>query len=139
MATFGTPRGFRSGETLVREGEKGNEMFVIRSGRVRVYKGSGAESVTLALLGPGDYIGEMSLVGDYPRSATAIAETNTEATVVDRTTFRAFVSEPIVLDIIRRMSDRIRELDKSVIEAQQAEQLRHAGFGTSAEGRHWFT
>ncbi len=139
MDAFGTPRAFRAGDKLIREDDKGDEMYIIRTGKVRVFKGTGPDAVTLAVIGPGDYLGEMSIVGDHRRSASAVAETNVDVTVVDRATFRAFVSEPIVLDIIRRMSDRIRELDQSVVETQHADQLRRAHLGSIIEQRHWFT
>lgn len=138
METFGTRKRFRAGDTIVREGDLGDEMYIVRSGKVRIFKDRGADAVTLAVLNPGDYLGEMSLLGDYPRSASATAEVDSEATVIDSATFRAFVSDPIVFDIMRKMADRIRDLDTEVVEAKQADESRRAHLSAVVESRHWF-
>jgi CRP-like cAMP-binding protein len=138
METFGTRHRFRAGDTIVREGEKGDEMFIVRTGKVRIFKGKGADAVTLAVLSPGDYLGEMALLGEYPRSASATAEADTEVTVIDRMTFRAFVSDPIVFDIMHKMADRIRDLDDSVVASQQSDEARRAHLAGVMEQRHWF-
>jgi len=138
METFGTRQRFRAGDTIVREGKRGDEMFIVRSGKVRIFKDSESEAVTLAVLGPGDYLGEMALLGEYLRSASAIAETDTEVTVIDRMTFRAFVSDPIVFDIMHKMADHIRDLDTEVVEARHADDSRRAHLGSVIEQRHWF-
>jgi CRP/FNR family cyclic AMP-dependent transcriptional regulator len=138
MDAFGTRHRYRAGDTIVREGEKGDELFIIRSGKVRIFKGKGPDSVTLAVLNQGEYLGEMALLGEYPRSASATAETDVDVTVIDRMTFRAFVSDPIVFDIMHKMADRIRDLDECVVEAQQSEEARRAFLASSMEQRHWF-
>ena len=138
METFGTRRRYRAGDTVVREGDKGDEMYIVRSGKVRIFQGRGPEAVTLAVLGPGEYLGEMALLGDYTRSATATAECDTEVTVIDSTTFRAFVSDPLVFDIMHKMAERIRGLDSEVVEARQAEESRRVHLSSVMEQRHWF-
>lgn len=138
METFGTRRRYRAGDTIVREGDKGDEMYIIRSGKARIYQGRGPDAVTLAILTPGEYLGEMALLGDYTRSATATAECDTEVTVIDSATFRAFVSDPLVFDIMHKMADRIRGLDGEVVEARLAEENRLSHLGSVMEQRHWF-
>jgi CRP-like cAMP-binding protein len=138
METFGTRQRFRAGDTILREGDIGDEMYIVRSGKVTIYRDTGADAVTLAVLKPGDYLGEMALLGEYPRSASARAETDTEVTVIDRPTFRAFVSDPLVFDIMHKMAERIRDLDAEVVEARQADEARRAHLGSVMEQRHWF-
>ena len=138
MDTFGTHKRLRSGDMLLREGEMGDEMYIVRSGKIRIFKGRGADAVTLAILGPGEYVGEMSLLGEYPRSASAAAQSDTEVTAIDRHTFRGSVTDPIVLDIMHKMADRIRELDKTVVQSQHAENARRAHLDGMMEQRHWF-
>lgn len=64
---------FRVGSTLMNEGESGDVAYVIRKGRVRITKESPLGPQELAILGPGQVVGEMALVDDKPRSATATA------------------------------------------------------------------
>ena len=58
--------------------------------------------------------------------------------MIDRMTFRAFVSDPIVFDIMHKMADRIRDLDETVVEAQRSEDARRAHVAGMVEQRHWF-
>ena len=74
VAQIGHSRDFPAGAFLFREGEAGQEMFVIEKGKVRISKtvpGIGEEA--LAILEPGQYFGEMAVIEDSPRSADAIA------------------------------------------------------------------
>ncbi|MDP2181194.1 MAG: cyclic nucleotide-binding domain-containing protein [Actinomycetota bacterium] len=135
---YGFRKAFTAGQAIVREGDSGDEMYIVRSGKVRVSKGSGADSVTLAVLGSGEFFGEMALMGEYKRSATATAETDTTLTVVDKQTFSAFVSEPIVHDIMSKMAQRIRQLDEKVVDSERSDQSRRAHLGSIVEQRHWF-
>ena len=57
-------------EVVIREGEPGESLFLVREGRVGVEKGTGANALKLAELGPGSAFGEMSLIDDVPTSAT---------------------------------------------------------------------
>ncbi|HYO97690.1 MAG TPA: Stp1/IreP family PP2C-type Ser/Thr phosphatase [Polyangiaceae bacterium] len=74
---------YQNGEAVVTEGEKGEELFIVLSGHVKVLRG-GAE---LAGLNPGDHFGEMALVRSQPRSATVISDGNSEMMVIRRPEF----------------------------------------------------
>jgi MFS family permease len=71
------------GEVVVREGEPGELFYVIESGQVEVTK----EGRHVATLGPGDYVGEIALLRDVPRTATVTATTATVFQALDRATF----------------------------------------------------
>ena len=62
-----------SGEVVMREGDPGNDMFVVVSGRLRVVSRSNGAEVTVAELGAGETVGEMSVISNEPRSATVYA------------------------------------------------------------------
>ena len=62
---------FAQGTVLFREGEPGKEMYVVQQGRVHVSKKAGEVEKILATLGPGEFLGEMSILNNKPRSATA--------------------------------------------------------------------
>jgi CRP-like cAMP-binding protein len=66
------------------EGEPGAEAYVVERGRLDVRRGAGVDAVGLASLGPGDWVGEMSLLLDEPRSATVVAVTDAQLRRVSR-------------------------------------------------------
>lgn len=69
----GTSR-YRAGDVIIRQGEEGNHLSIIVSGRVEVRRERpGRESIVLNELGPGQFVGEMALLDDRPRTATVVA------------------------------------------------------------------
>ena len=78
-------RRLRRGQILFREGETGEEMFLVREGTILVSKAvTGKVEQILARFGPGDFFGEMSLFDRSPRSATIQAESESVLLVLDR-------------------------------------------------------
>ncbi len=65
---------FPKGTVLFREGEPGKEMFVLQAGRVVITKTVRDEQKMLAVLGPGEFFGEMALISNKPRNATATVD-----------------------------------------------------------------
>jgi len=84
---------FNEEEVVFMEKSKGDALYVIKSGQVRVAKrDSFKEEHVLAYLGPGEYFGEMSLVDRGRRSASVIANTETELMKIKRTDFRNLIA-----------------------------------------------
>ena len=78
---------------LIQEGEAGDSLFIILSGRVRVFAADrNGREVTYGFYGAGDYVGEMSLDGE-PRSASVMTLEPTECAVVSRHTLTLFLRE----------------------------------------------
>src|SRR5580704_16089848 len=73
--------GYKAGDVVVKEGDRGDELFIVLSGMVRIQKG---ETVLLEI-GPGDHFGEMALIRAAPRSATATAVDPSELIAMRRT------------------------------------------------------
>jgi CRP-like cAMP-binding protein len=104
---------FEPGETIVRQGESGSQMFVIQRGSVEIVRRSAnGEEVRLALLGPGDVFGEMAIFEHEVRSATARAAGEAVVLTVDRRTFLRRVQEDpsLAFHMLRSMSQRVRQL-----------------------------
>ncbi len=78
-------RAFKRGSLMFIEGEPGDEMFIVKTGKIKVLKQEGGKTIELATLGPGSVIGEMSLLIDMPRAATAQVLEDTAAIAINRT------------------------------------------------------
>lgn len=74
LAEISTERMYEPEDVLVREGDLGDELFVIVEGAVRVGRQSEAGERVLRRLGPGDHLGELAILREQPRSATAVAD-----------------------------------------------------------------
>ena len=94
---------------LFREGEPGLEMFVIQTGRVRISKVFPSGERTLAVIGPGEFFGEMAILNAKPRTATATALEPLHALVIDGRTFEAMVlgNGEIAVRMITRLARRL--------------------------------
>jgi len=85
-------RRLRRGQVLFREGDAGEEMFLVREGTILVSKAvTGKVEQILARFGPGDFFGEMSLFDRSPRSATIQAETEAVLLALDRENLNGLV------------------------------------------------
>lgn len=124
LATFSAEERFRAGSVIFREGDAGDKLYIILDGRVRISKfipGVGEEA--LAVLGRGDFFGEMALIDEQPRSADAKAH-ETPATVlsIDRGTLNEILSmDPHAslqfLNLLCRMiSGRLREINDKIVQ-----------------------
>lgn len=100
-----------AGGILFVEGDPGDRMYIIRSGRVRILKRTGQHMRVLAELGPGNFFGEMSLLDNSPRSATVQALTECELAVVDQENLsHTLDKQPSWLTaLIRVLASRVRE------------------------------
>ncbi|PYQ60168.1 MAG: hypothetical protein DMF58_09075, partial [Acidobacteria bacterium] len=124
LATFSTEEKFREGSMIFREGEKGDKLYIVLDGRVRISKfipGVGEEALTV--LDRGDFFGEMALIDDKARSADAKAHDG-DATVlsIDRATLNEILSmDPHAslqfLNLLCRMiSRRLREINEKIVQ-----------------------
>jgi len=124
LATFSSEERFSEGSMVFREGEKGDKLYIVLDGRVRISKfipGVGEEA--LAVLDRGDFFGEMALIDDKARSADAKAHDG-DATVlsIDRATLNEILSmDPHAslqfLNLLCRMiSRRLREINEKIVQ-----------------------
>ncbi len=100
-----------AGTVLFQEGDKGEEMFIIQSGKVKISKRLRGVEKTLAVLEKGEFFGEMAILNDKPRSASAETVEDCDMLVIDRKTFEALIrgNVEIAIRFIKRLSDRLRE------------------------------
>ena len=109
---------FHEGEVIIREGGKDKRLFVIISGEVKVIKGLGSEGERhLQTLGPHSYFGEMSLIDDLVRSASAVAKGDTQILSLDQWNLRKEIEKcpALAFELLQMLSHRIRTIEKSMI------------------------
>jgi CRP/FNR family transcriptional regulator, cyclic AMP receptor protein len=112
-----TKRALTRGEAVFREGEDGRELYVVLTGKVKLgrHSADGRENV-IAVLGPGDLFGELSLFDDTTRAASATAVTETELAALDHAAFDRWLTErPAVSRVILRvLARRLRMANESL-------------------------
>lgn len=107
FARFG--RSFDQGAVLFREDEPGDTMFVIQQGQVRISKTGREGPKTLAVLGAGEFFGEMAILNAKPRTATAEALTPLRVLVIDAKTFSQMIvsNTEIAVRLITKLARRL--------------------------------
>ena len=105
---------YAEGELIFKEGDEGDRMYVIQSGRVQITKKTSSGDLTIATLGSGEIFGEMALFDRLPRSATAAALDETRILSIDKKKlFQTIDRDPtLVFKTLESMSRRIRRLDE---------------------------
>jgi hypothetical protein len=108
---------YPKGTVVIKEGESGEDMFMMIKGEVSVIKAKeGGLEIELDRIGAGDYFGEMALFQDEVRSATIRTEEETRLLVLHKREFTEIVREypQIALHICKELSQRIRRLHKKI-------------------------
>lgn len=102
-------KSYNPGDIIFCEYEKGDEFFIIKEGKVRITKIQDNKEKSLDVMEPPAIFGEMALIEDAPRSATAIAETTVKLVVLKRQNFNELlISNPKwALSLIKILSKRI--------------------------------
>ena len=98
-----------AGTVLFRDGEAGERMYVIQTGRVRIYTEVRGAQKQLAILGPGDFFGEMAILNRKPRTASAEVLEDAKVLAIDAQTFGSMVmsNTEIAVRLIKRLARRL--------------------------------
>lgn len=131
-------RSFADGQILFRQGSPGTEMYMIRSGKVRVFREHDGQETTLAVLGHGDFLGEMAMLTDSQRAASAQAVGDVEVRAVDAAELQSVTSDPLVRDLLRTLSTRLRAMDQAVEKASAENAAVREGLSHIHLVRHWY-
>jgi CRP-like cAMP-binding protein len=108
-------KSFDPGQALFREGESGQEAYLIRSGYVSITKHDGTREVELATRGPGEIIGEMALIDESPRSATVTAKGGAvEVEIITRSKLKEMLdpAPEALVKIIQQLLTRLRDANE---------------------------
>jgi CRP/FNR family transcriptional regulator, cyclic AMP receptor protein len=110
-------RDFEKGTILFHEGDtRSKEMYVIHKGKVKIYKKVGNQETVLAYLGQGEFFGEMAILNNKPRSATAEVVESGTLLVIDPKTFETMIKNNagVAFRMIKKLADRIEETDNTI-------------------------
>jgi CRP/FNR family transcriptional regulator len=111
---------FAAEQTIFQREDPGEFLFVVHQGRVRIELDTGSgPPVILAILGPGEFFGELALCDGRPRSATAVAMEPTQALALRRDDFLEFlrVSPQAGIHILEVLADRLRQTGERLSES----------------------
>jgi PPM family protein phosphatase len=130
--------GYETGEAIVKEGDRGDELFIVLAGAVRIHKG---ETVLLEI-GAGDHFGEMALIRAAPRSATVTALSDSELIAIRRSDFFEILRKEhelavkLLWQFLGVLADRLDQTSRDLSSARQelaAEDISDAIFPESDE------
>lgn len=109
-------RDYPTGAVLFREGDTGDAMYVIQSGSVEIRRMVGDSERVLAVLPPGEFLGEMALLNHRPRSATAVVREPSRLLVIDSRTFEAMLRGrvEIAVRMIRTLASRLERANQQI-------------------------
>lgn len=149
LRTSMVPQSLKKGQVLFQEGQSGDRLYVVTSGKIKLShaSGDGRESV-LMVLGPGDMFGELSLFDPGPRTSTAIAVTDAQVLGLGNNDLRPWLSgrPEVAQALLQALAHRLRRTNETMsdlvfadVPGRVAKALLELGekFGTpGAEGLH---
>lgn len=115
LVECGRPVRYDAGDFLMRQGEPGDCVVLVYSGRVKVVARDGAgHERLLGIRGSGELLGEMSCVDDGPRSASVVAHDPVSATKISKGRFVGIMGErpEIAREVVRQVSQRLRDAER---------------------------
>ncbi|MBP7139851.1 MAG: cyclic nucleotide-binding domain-containing protein [Caldisericia bacterium] len=108
---------FKAGSQIFSEGDFGREMYIILKGEVEIFRILDGKKSQLAVLKQGDIFGELAIIDKFPRSATAVALTDSVVLAVNSSAFESVIleSKDFTKKIIKLLSTRIRRTNDIVL------------------------
>lgn len=113
---------FKAGETILREGETGEHLYLIISGSVEILKEQPNRPQQVAILASGDILGEFAVLSNEPRSATAVALEDTKVVMVkDQILHNALKDQrfPLIRPLTRQLVLRLKEFEQQHVASLQ--------------------
>lgn len=109
-------REYPAGTVLFHEGDQGEKMYVIQSGEVEIRRRIKDQDRVLAVLPAGEFFGEMAIVNNRPRSATAVVRRQARLLVIDGHTFEAMIrgKTEIAVRMIKTMAARLERANQQI-------------------------
>ncbi len=119
---------FPEGTTIFREGKSGNRAYILQSGAVDFFKRVNGEMVRVGSVGKGSIFGEMALIDQEPRMATAITVDNCICILVSEVLFHKKMAalDPFLAGVLRVLVENIRSIQDAKLEQHQIDEMLNA-------------
>jgi CRP-like cAMP-binding protein len=127
---------YKAGDIIFKEGDPSDFVYKIVSGEVEVFMESGGKTVILGLMRAGEFLGEMGIVDDQPRSASARAKNQVSMIIYEENEFLRLISRDSesAEKLILRLCDRLRNVSKKFTEV--AVSMKKDGFAETEVSGH---
>lgn len=111
---------YRAGQALVRQGQPGDAAYVLVAGKAEVSVETESGDYVVATLGPGDVVGEISILCDSPRTATVTASTDVSALRVRKDSFLQLLRQfpEIAAEVMRSLAERLTHTNEELVRAR---------------------
>jgi CRP-like cAMP-binding protein len=111
---------YKPGEVVFAEGEIGKELYIVQTGKVKIVRMSNDTEMVINILKEGEIFGEMSLLDNKPRSATAVALTSVKVASISKLNFQstAELNPQLMTKVITVLSERVWTLYRKVVNSK---------------------
>ncbi|MCR6629282.1 MAG: response regulator [Magnetospirillum sp.] len=125
---------FKAGTVIFREGEAGHEAYVVETGRVLIVKEVAGKPVPLGEIGQHGIFGEMALIDDHPRMASAEAAEDTVCMVIPKAALKAQINRTpdLVILVVETLLHDIRKMGRELVEARSRVKAKRDGMAPLA-------
>lgn len=108
---------YNPGEVIIQEGSFGNTAYILKSGKVEVYKSTPKKKILLATLEAKEIFGELGLIEDKPRSASVIAKTPVVVDEISREDFMALIDDKasFIIPVMKAFFEHLRQANELVV------------------------
>ena len=137
MGSVETIERYGDGDIIIRQGQIGDCMYIVRSGSVQIFRTLVGADTILADLHEGDFFGEMALFDHRPRSASARAAGSTELAVVTEADYAARKCDPLLRDMLEVLARRLRAVDDAYERASAQGASERERLATLWKARDW--
>lgn len=117
IESHATTRNFAKRTILINEGDQTSSLYVIISGKVKIYCGDEhGKEIIIATLGPGEYFGEVALIDDAERSASVMTLEDSNFLVISKEAFKTALSQypEIAIRLIQEFTHRFRNMTDNI-------------------------
>lgn len=106
---------FPTGETIFRDGDSGSRAYIVQSGSVDIVKEIDGEDIVVGTVGPGGIFGEMALIDDEPRMASAVVSDTCVCIIITSTVFQKKLNglDPFLGGVLRVLVGNIRSIQSA--------------------------
>jgi len=111
---------FKKGTTLFKEGMRGGVMYIVKRGEIEIFRKGKPAEISLAKLRVGSFVGEMAMIDEEPRSASARISADAVLLIITKASFREIITKnaesgnKILFNFLKMLSARLRDTNKKI-------------------------